>query len=83
MERAADSDSFAVLLAETFPVNYRPWVWFESLVIEHCFQVRLISVKPSDTLRLQIHRYMSEHWIVVEGTAKITSDSKIINLSAR
>ena len=58
--------------AETFPRDYRPWGWFDSLVIGSRFQVKRIVVKPGAALSLQSHVHRSEHWIVVEGTALVT-----------
>ena len=66
--------------AENFPKDHRPWGWFETLTISSRFQVKRIYVKPTAALSLQSHHHRSEHWIVVEGTAKITvnSDVKLI-----
>ena len=58
--------------AETFPKDYRPWGWFESLVTGERFQVKRIVVHPGEALSLQSHHHRAEHWIVVEGTAKVT-----------
>jgi mannose-1-phosphate guanylyltransferase / mannose-6-phosphate isomerase len=58
--------------ATTFPKDHRPWGWFESLVIGDRFQVKRITVRPGAALSLQNHYYRSEHWIVVEGIAKVT-----------
>lgn len=58
--------------AETFPKDHRPWGWFESLVIEDRFQVKRIMVHPGAALSLQSHHHRAEHWIVVQGTAKVT-----------
>ena len=63
--------------AEQFPKDYRPWGWFESLVKGQRFQVKRIFVKPGAALSLQSHNHRSEHWIVVEGTARVTIDSEI------
>ena len=63
--------------ATTFPVDHRPWGWFESLVIGQRFQVKRIHVNPGAALSLQSHHHRSEHWIVVEGTAKVTIDDKV------
>lgn len=61
-----------VLQAETLPRDFRPWGWFESLVIGTRFQVKRIHVHPGAALSLQSHNHRSEHWIVVEGTARVT-----------
>jgi len=58
--------------AETFPRDHRPWGWFESLAIGGRFQVKRIVVKPGAALSLQSHHHRAEHWIVVEGTARVT-----------
>ena len=63
--------------AETFPKDHRPWGWFETLAIRGRFQVKRIFVKPGAALSLQSHHHRSEHWIVVEGTAKVTVDETI------
>jgi mannose-1-phosphate guanylyltransferase/mannose-1-phosphate guanylyltransferase/mannose-6-phosphate isomerase len=63
--------------AESFPKDHRPWGWFESLVIGDRFQVKRIHVHPGAALSLQSHHHRSEHWIVVEGTAKVTVDGEI------
>jgi mannose-1-phosphate guanylyltransferase/mannose-6-phosphate isomerase len=60
--------------AETFPKDHRPWGWFETLTVRGRFQVKRIFVKPGAALSLQSHHHRSEHWIVVEGTAKVTVD---------
>lgn len=57
--------------AETFPKSHRPWGWFESLALGDRFQVKRIYVKQGAALSLQSHRHRSEHWVVVEGTAKV------------
>ncbi|PUB14844.1 mannose-1-phosphate guanylyltransferase/mannose-6-phosphate isomerase [Yoonia sediminilitoris] len=63
--------------AESFPKDHRPWGWFESLVIGNRFQVKRIVVNPGAALSLQSHHHRSEHWIVVEGTAKVTVDEDV------
>lgn len=63
--------------AETLPRDYRPWGWYESLVIGTRFQVKRIVVNPGAALSLQSHHHRSEHWIVVEGTAKVTIDNEV------
>lgn len=52
--------------------NYRPWGYFESLSIGPRFQVKLLHVKPGAKLSMQMHHHRSEHWVVVQGTAKVS-----------
>jgi len=63
--------------ATAFPKDHRPWGWFESLVVGDRFQVKRILVHPGAALSLQSHHHRSEHWIVVEGTAKVTIDDQV------
>ncbi|MDE4134766.1 mannose-1-phosphate guanylyltransferase/mannose-6-phosphate isomerase [Phaeobacter sp. QD34_3] len=63
--------------ATEFPMDHRPWGWFESLVVGDRFQVKRIHVHPGAALSLQSHHHRSEHWIVVEGTAKVTVDDEV------
>ena len=68
----AELKSQGVAQAETLPRDYRPWGWYESLVVGQRFQVKRIVVHPGAALSLQSHHHRAEHWIVVEGTAKVT-----------
>lgn len=63
--------------ATQFPTDHRPWGWFESLVVGNRFQVKRIHVLPGAALSLQSHHHRSEHWIVVEGTARVTVDDTV------
>ncbi|MHA6347187.1 mannose-1-phosphate guanylyltransferase/mannose-6-phosphate isomerase [Roseivivax sp. CAU 1761] len=63
--------------ATQLPVDYRPWGWFETLVLADRFQVKRIHVHPGAALSLQSHVHRSEHWIVVQGTAKVTIDDEV------
>ena len=67
----------SAIQAEAFPKDHRPWGWFESLVVGSRFQVKRIQVHPGASLSLQSHFHRSEHWIVVEGTAKVTVDDEV------
>ena len=63
--------------AVQFPVDHRPWGWFETLILSDRFQVKRIHVHPGATLSLQSHNHRSEHWIVVAGTAKVTVNDEV------
>jgi mannose-1-phosphate guanylyltransferase/mannose-6-phosphate isomerase len=52
--------------------NYRPWGYFETLALGPRFQVKRLHVKPGAKLSMQMHHHRSEHWVVVNGTAKVT-----------
>ena len=70
-----------ILQAEEFPEDHRPWGWFEILARNAQFQVKRIHVHPFASLSLQSHRYRSEHWVVVEGTARVTVDETVKSIS--
>ncbi|PWK59105.1 mannose-1-phosphate guanylyltransferase/mannose-6-phosphate isomerase [Roseicyclus mahoneyensis] len=63
--------------ATEFPKDHRPWGWFESLVLGERFQVKRIHVNPGAALSLQSHHHRAEHWIVVQGTAKVTVGGEV------
>jgi mannose-1-phosphate guanylyltransferase/mannose-6-phosphate isomerase len=63
--------------AEMLSRDYRPWGWYENLVVGPRFQVKRIVVKPGASLSLQSHHHRAEHWVTVEGTAKVTVGSTV------
>ena len=67
--------------AEAFPMDRRPWGWFETLVMGDRFQVKRIQVLPGAALSLQSHHHRAEHWIIVQGTARVTVDDSVQLLS--
>lgn len=54
--------------------NARPWGFFETLNIGPRFQVKLLHVDPGARLSTQMHHHRSEHWVVVQGTARVVID---------
>jgi mannose-1-phosphate guanylyltransferase / mannose-6-phosphate isomerase len=57
--------------ADALPTVHRPWGSFTSLHNGHRVQVKHIVVKPGGKLSLQLHHHRAEHWVIVQGTAKI------------
>jgi mannose-1-phosphate guanylyltransferase/mannose-6-phosphate isomerase len=57
--------------ADALPTVHRPWGTFTSLHNGQRVQVKHIMVKPGGKLSLQMHHHRAEHWVVVQGTAKI------------
>ncbi len=51
----------------------RPWGSYTVLEEGPCFKIKRISVKPGASLSLQKHEKRSEHWVVVDGRAKIVN----------
>ena len=60
---------------------YRPWGWYDSIDAGERFQVKRIVVNPGAKLSLQMHHHRAEHWIVVRGTAEVTSGDKTFLLA--
>jgi mannose-1-phosphate guanylyltransferase/mannose-6-phosphate isomerase len=67
--------------AESFRQEYRPWGHYETLALGSRYQVKSIVVKPGGELSLQSHMHRSEHWVVVEGTARVTIGDSVSTLS--
>lgn len=62
------------------PTSYRPWGSYTILEEGPRFKIKRITVLPGEKLSLQMHYHRSEHWVVVQGTAKVTigEEEKII-----
>lgn len=60
---------------------YRPWGSYESIDVGERYQVKRITVNPGAALSLQMHHHRAEHWIVVNGTAKVTRDDETFLVS--
>jgi len=59
---------------------YRPWGSYDSVDASERFQVKRITVNPGASLSLQMHHHRAEHWIVVNGTARVTCDERVFDL---
>jgi len=60
---------------------YRPWGSYQGIDSSERFQVKRITVNPGARLSLQLHHHRAEHWIVVNGTARVTRDGEEFVLS--
>ncbi len=56
----------------------RPWGNWTLLLKSEGFLVKTIVVHPGKRLSLQSHAHRSEHWIVVEGRARIELDGEVV-----
>lgn len=59
---------------------FRPWGWFEQRDVGERFQVKRIMLKPGAKISLQSHQHRSEHWVVVNGTARVTRGEDVLTL---
>jgi mannose-6-phosphate isomerase-like protein (cupin superfamily) len=52
----------------------RPWGSFFILEDREYTKVKRLLVNPGHRLSLQSHKHRDEHWVVVRGVAKVTTD---------
>ena len=50
---------------------YRPWGSFTSIEKGSSWQVKRLEIKPKASISLQMHKHRAEHWIIVDGIAKV------------
>jgi mannose-1-phosphate guanylyltransferase len=55
---------------------HRPWGTYTVLEEGPNFKMKRIVVKPGASLSLQMHHHRSEHWIVVDGIAKVVNGDR-------
>ena len=54
----------------------KPWGSYTVLEKGQGFKIKKVVLKPKARLSLQLHRRRTEHWVVVEGTAKVTRENE-------
>lgn len=57
---------------------HRPWGTYTVLEEGRGFKIKRIEVKPGASLSLQMHHHRSEHWIVVQGMAKVVNGELVL-----
>lgn len=57
---------------------YRPWGKYDSIDMGARYQVKRITVKPGAKLSLQKHHHRAEHWIVIQGTARVMRGDEVL-----
>jgi mannose-6-phosphate isomerase len=62
--------------------DQRPWGSFTVLDEGDTFKVKRIEVLPGKRLSYQKHAQRAEHWVVVQGTAKVTLDDRDIEVKS-
>ncbi len=60
----------------------RPWGDWEVLDAAPGYAVKRIRVSPGGRLSLQKHEHRAEHWVVVEGVARVTVGTDVRELVA-
>lgn len=59
----------------------RPWGSYESIDSGNGFLVKRVIVKPGASLSLQLHHHRAEHWVIVNGKARVTKEDEVFILS--
>jgi mannose-1-phosphate guanylyltransferase len=54
----------------------RPWGTYTVLEEGAHFKIKRIVVKPGAALSLQLHHHRSEHWVVVQGMARVVNGER-------
>ncbi len=60
--------------------NERPWGAWTLLESGTSYKVKRLEVLPGKRLSLQKHAHRSEHWVVVQGMARVTNNDKVFLL---
>ena len=60
--------------------QFRPWGWFETLVLADTYQVRRVQLYPNTQMSLQTHKKRSEQWVVTSGSAEVRIEERLIRL---
>ena len=71
-ERLKKSGNSAHLVHKTV---FRPWGWYTCLSEGDGYLTKVICVLPKQKLSIQSHNHRSEHWVVLEGKAKVILDN--------
>lgn len=58
----------------------RPWGTYTVIDEGKGYLVKTITVNPEQKLSIQKHNHRAEHWIVLEGTAKVIKGDKELTL---
>lgn len=65
---------------ESIERTQRPWGWYETVSNAPGSKIKRIHVAPGQQISLQKHQHRAEHWVVVQGVARITLDSQVLDL---
>ncbi len=78
-EKLKKDDDKAHLIHKTV---FRPWGWYTCLADGEGYLTKVICVSPKQKLSIQSHNHRSEHWVVLEGHAKVVLNDKDYLLEA-
>lgn len=61
---------------KTHAKQRRPWGYFQIINEGKRYKAKKLVIHPQQKISLQYHHKRSEHWVIVEGTAKVTLGDK-------
>lgn len=61
-------------------VTQRPWGQYERIDEGAGYQVKQIMLHPGASISLQLHHKRAEHWVVVQGVARVTKGEDVFLL---
>ena len=70
-------DNYKKKYIKKINVYHRPWGKYTNLFEGKGFLMKELHVKSKGLLSLQKHHHRSEHWLITQGTAKVTLNKKI------
>ena len=57
----------------------RPWGSATTILENNIYRIRMLEIMPEKSMSLQRHKYRSEHWVVLQGTADVQrGDEQVI-----
>ena len=57
----------------------RPWGSATTILENNIYRIRMLEIMPEKSMLLQRHKYRSEHWVVLQGTADVQrGDEQVI-----
>ena len=62
--------------------QFRPWGWFQNLVLAEGYQVRRVHLYPQTEMTMQKHKRRSENWVVTSGVAEVKLKDRLVRLDA-
>ena len=65
---------------ETVERTPRPWGWYETVSEVAGHKIKRIHVTPGQQISLQKHARRAEHWLVVQGVARVTLGDQVFDL---
>ncbi len=65
---------------DVYPRTEKPWGYFEVLLETESSKVKILSINPNQMLSMQMHKYRSETWYIIQGKPTVTISDQIIEL---